>query len=58
MMATPTQKEINSVLEGYNLASGAADYAESIVLEMREIENDNYQMVWSTENNGTFEPNR
>lgn len=57
-MATPTQEEINRVINGYDRADGAADYADTIVCEMQQVSGENYQMVWSTEYNGGFEPNK
>lgn len=57
-MAAPTQREINRVIDGYNQAQGAADYAGTIVCETEQVEGDNYRMIWSTEYNGGFEPNK
>lgn len=57
-MAEPTQAEINRVINGYNQADGAADYADTIVCEMQQVSGDNYRMVWSTEYSGGFEPNK
>lgn len=57
-MAEPTQTEINRVINGYNRAIGAADYADTIVCEMQQVSGDNYRMVWSTEYGGGFEPNK
>ena len=57
-MAEPTQADINRVVNGYNRAIGAADYADTIVCEMQQISGDNYRMVWSTEYNGGFEPDK
>lgn len=57
-MAEPTQADINRVINGYNLADGAADYADTIVCEMQQVSGDNYRMVWSTEYSGGFEPNK
>ena len=56
-MAEPTQDDINRVINGYNLADGAADYADTIVCEMQQVSGDNYRMVWSTEYSGGFKPN-
>lgn len=56
-MAEPTQAEINRVINGYNLADAAADYADTIVCEMQQVSGDNYRMVWSTEYSGGFKPN-
>jgi hypothetical protein len=57
-MAEPTQEEINRVINGYNEADEAADYADTIVCEMQQVSGDNYMMKWSTEYNGSFEPNK
>lgn len=57
-MAAPTQDDINRVINGYNRADAAADYADTIVCEMQQVSGDNYRMVWSTEYNGGFEPNK
>lgn len=57
-MAAPGQDDINRVISGYDRADGAADYADTIVCEMENISGDNYQMKWSTEYSGGFEPNR
>lgn len=57
-MAVPTQEDINRVIDGYNLAIGAADYADTIVCDMQNVSGDNYRMVWSTEYSGGFEPNK
>ena len=57
-MAEPTQGDINRVINGYNLADGAADYADTIVCEMQQVSGDNYRMVWSTEYSGGFEPDK
>ena len=57
-MAAPTQEEINRVISGYDRASGAADYADTIVCEMEQVSGDNYRMIWSTGYNGGFEPNK
>lgn len=57
-MAQPTLEDINRVINGYNQADAAADYAETIVCEMQQVSGDNYSMVWSTEYSGPFEPNK
>lgn len=57
-MSAPTPEEINRIVAGDNRASAAADYAETIVCEMQQVSGDNYCMVWSTEYNGQFVPNR
>lgn len=57
-MSEPTQQEINRVVAGYNRAGAAADYGATIVCEMQQVEGDNYCMVWSTEYNGGFVPDR
>lgn len=57
-MAEPTQADINRVINGYNMADGAADYADTIVCEMQQVSGDNYRMVWSTEYSGGFKPNK
>ena len=57
-MAEPTQAEIDRVINGYNMADGAADYADTIVCEMQQISGDNYCMKWSEEYSGPFEPNK
>lgn len=56
-MATPTQEDINRVIEASDRASAAADYADTIVCEMQLVSGENYKMMWSTEYNGGFEPN-
>ena len=56
-MAEPTQEDINRVINGYNRAKGAADYADTIVCEMLQESGDNYRMVWSMEYSGGFKPN-
>ena len=55
-MAQPTEKDIERVINGYNRAIGAADYADTIKCEMQQVSGDNYRMVWSTEYNGPFIP--
>ena len=57
-MAEPTQADINRIIDGYNQAGAAADYADTIVCEMQQVSGDNYMMKWSTEYNGSFEPNK
>ena len=57
-MATPTQEDINRVIEASDRASEAADYADTIVCEMQLESGENYRMMWSTEYNGGFEPNK
>lgn len=57
-MATPTEEEIERVISGYDRASAAPGYVDSIVCEMQQVSGDNYEMVWSNEYNGNFEPNR
>ena len=57
-MAEPTQEEINRVISGYDRASGAADYADTILCEMQQVSGDNYQMAWSTEYSGGFAPKK
>lgn len=57
-MAVPTQEEIDRVINGYNRAAEAPNYADTIVCEMEQVSGDNYKMVWSTEYNGSFEPNK
>lgn len=57
-MASPTQEEINRIINGYDRAIGAADYSETIICEMQQVEGDKYKMVWSTEYNGGFEPDK
>lgn len=56
-MAEPTEKDIERVINGYNRAIGAADYADSVVMEMQLVSVENYQMVWSNQYNGNFVPN-
>ena len=56
-MAEPKQADINRVINGYNQADWAADYADTIVCEMQQVSGDNYRMVWSTEYSGGFKPN-
>ena len=56
-MSAPTPEEINRIVAGNNRASAAAD-AATIVCEMQQVQEDNYCMVWSTEYNGGFVPNR
>lgn len=56
-MATPTESEIETVVDGYNRANGAADYADTIKCQMQQITGDNYKMLWSTVYNGSFESN-
>ena len=57
-MSAPTPEDINRIVAGDNRASAAADYAATSVCEMQQVEGDNYSMVWSTEYNGPFVPNR
>lgn len=57
-MAEPTQDDINRIINGYNQAAAAADYADTIVCEMQQVSGENYRMLWSTEYNGPFEPNK
>lgn len=56
-MSTPTQYEISRVVDGYQRANEASNYADTIVCEMQLVEDENYRMVWSTEYNGPFTPN-
>lgn len=46
-MATPTQQEVDRVLAAYENAKAATEYAETIVLEMRQISGTDYKMVWT-----------
>lgn len=57
-MAAPTQEEINRVVTGYDRAQAAAEYGETILCQMQQLEGDNYRMIWSTEYSGGFEPNK
>lgn len=43
-----TQQEIDDVITAYRNALEAKEYADSLVLEMQQNENDDYKMVWST----------
>lgn len=56
-MANPTESEIDRIISGMNRASDAADYGETIRCEMQQVAGDNYQMLWSTQYSGPFEPN-
>lgn len=55
-MATPTEKDINRVISGYDQADLAADYADTLVVEMQQISGDEYKMVWNNEYSGNFVP--
>lgn len=55
-MATPTQAEINRVIDGYNQARESADYAETLVLQTEQISEDEYRMKWSNKYTGDFVP--
>lgn len=57
-MSVPTESEIDRVINGYNHANDAANYAETIKLDIQLLESENYQMIWSTEYNGPFTPNK
>lgn len=57
-MATPTDAEISRVVAGYTRAGAAADYADTIVCQMEQVDGDNYQMRWSNAYNGNFVPNK
>ena len=57
-MSTPTEEDINGVVSGYNRAIAAADYADTIKCQMQLVSGENYQMRWSNEYTGPFEPNR
>lgn len=57
-MATPTQEDINRIIEASDRASEADDYADTIVCEMQLVSGENYRMMWSTEYNGGFKPNK
>lgn len=57
-MAEPTAAEISRVISGYNQASGAADYADTIVCEMEQVDGDRYKMIWSTKYDGNFTPDK
>ena len=47
-MAAPTQNEVDSVVAAYENAKGAAEYASTIVLEMRQNgSSSDYTMVWT-----------
>lgn len=44
-----TQAEVDRVLAAYDNAKTAADYAESIVMEMQQVSGDDYRMVWTNQ---------
>lgn len=49
-MATPTQKDVDRVVAGYENAKGAIEYARTIIAEMEQITgSEDYDMVWTTE---------
>ena len=48
-MASATQQEVDRVLAAYENAEAAADYAESIVMEMQQISLYDYKMVWTNQ---------
>lgn len=46
-MASISIDDIEEIVNGYEQAIIASDYADSIVLEMQEIEDSDYRMIWS-----------
>lgn len=57
-MAGTTQEDIIRIIAGYDRASDAPGYADTIVCQMEQESGDNYKMIWSTEYSGGFKPNR
>ena len=55
-MSAPEQKDINRIISGYNQADSAADYADTLVVEMQQMSGDEYRMVWSNRYSGDFVP--
>ena len=48
-MSQPTQQEVTRVIAGYENAKTAAEYAESLVMEMQQNSGEDYTMVWSNQ---------
>lgn len=44
-----TQQEVDRVLAAYENAKSATDYADSIVMEMQNINGTDYMMVWTNQ---------
>lgn len=44
-----TQEEIDRVLAAYDNAKAAAEYADSIVMEMQQVSGTEYKMVWTNQ---------
>lgn len=44
-----TQEEVDRVLVAYENAKTAPEYAESIVMEMQQISETDYRMVWTNQ---------
>lgn len=57
-MSTPTEKDIERVVRGYDRAKSGADYADTIVLEMQNVEGETYVMRWSNVYYGNFVSSR
>lgn len=55
-MANPTSQEIDEIVNGQNQAQNAADYADTVKMEMQLISEENYQMVWTVTYTGPFVP--
>ena len=48
-MAEPTIEDITRVINGYDAAKSAAEFGETITCEMQQVEDNNYNMVWTTQ---------
>lgn len=46
-MAQPTQQEVDRVVAAYENAKAATEYAETIVMEMRQNSGTDFTMVWT-----------
>ena len=44
-----TQAEADRVLAAYDNAKDAAEYAETIVMEMQQVSGTDYKMVWTNQ---------
>lgn len=48
-METPTQKDIDDVINAYDRAEEAADFAEALVMEPQLIVGNRYKYIMDTE---------
>lgn len=50
--------DINRIMNGYKDAKDAADYAEAIVLDEEEIDDDDYRFIWTNNYSGQYPPTK